>query len=74
MSDAPDPRLLALLGADTLASLRGRLRARFERLDPDETPATLNLAGLSASEYEALALLTGAPPRPAKSMRIDLAR
>lgn len=74
MSDAPDPRLLALLGADTLASLRGRLRARFERLDPDETPATLNLAGLSASEYEALALLTGAPARPAKSMRIDLAR
>lgn len=74
MSDAPDPRLQALLGADTLASLRRRLRARFARLDPDETPATLNLGGLSASEYEALALLTGAPPRPAKSMRIDLAR
>ena len=74
MSDTPDPRLRALLGGDTLASLRGRLRARFERLDPDETPATLNLAGLSASEYEALALLTGAPARPAKSMRIDLAR
>lgn len=74
MSDAPDPRLQALLGTDSLASLRARLRARFERLDPDETPAAMRIAELSASEYEALALLTGAPPRPAKSMRIDLAR
>ena len=30
MTDTPDPRLQALLGADTLASLRGRLRARFD--------------------------------------------
>jgi uncharacterized protein (TIGR02679 family) len=66
------PRLHKLLGGDDLAALRCRLRRHFERASPDATPQTLRLTALSAREREALALLTGRPPRDARSMQIEL--
>ena len=72
MSRAIDPRLHKLLGGDGLAALRQRLRRHFERAAPGALPGLLNLSPLSATEYEALALITGRPPRHAKSMQIDI--
>ena len=68
-----DPRLDKLLGGAELAALRLRLRRQFERATPDTPPGVLRLGSLSAAEREALAQLTGRPPRDAKSMAIDLA-
>lgn len=71
---SPDPRLLKLLGGDTLAALRQRLRRQFERGEAGAAPTVLRLTSLSGTEHEALALLTGHAPRPAQSMRIDVER
>ena len=68
-----DPRLDKLLGGDQLAALRRRLRRHFESVASDTPPGVLRLGSLSAAEREALAQLTGRPPRDAKSMAIDLA-
>ncbi|MEP7099026.1 MAG: TIGR02679 family protein [Burkholderiales bacterium] len=68
-----DPRLHKLLGGDTLAALRARLRRHFERAEPDSVPGVLRLSALSPAEYEALALLAGRPPRAATSMQLDIA-
>ncbi|CAN7431091.1 TIGR02679 family protein [Variovorax sp. LjRoot84] len=67
-----DPRLLKLIGGDELAALRRRLRRHFERAAPGTPPSLLRLGSLSTTEREALALLTGRPPREAKSMQIDV--
>lgn len=67
-----DPRLHTLLGGDALSALRLRLRRHFERAEPDAPPGLLRLGSLSAAEREALALLTGRPPRDAKSIQIDI--
>ena len=69
-----DPRLHKRLGGDELAALRQRLRRHFERAAPGAPPGLLRLGSLSVAEREALALLTGRPPRDSKSMRIDVAR
>lgn len=68
-----DTRLEKLLGGAELAALRLRLRRHFERAVPGTQPGVLRLGSLSAAEREALAQLTGRPPRDAKSMAIDLA-
>ena len=68
-----DPRLEKLLGGAELAALRLRLRRHFEGAGPGTSPGVLRLGSLSAAEREALAQLTGRPPRDAKSMKIDLA-
>jgi uncharacterized protein (TIGR02679 family) len=68
-----DPRLHKLLGGDELAALRRRLRRHFERAVPDAASAMLRLGSLSVVEREALALLTGRPPRDTKSIQIDVA-
>ena len=68
-----DPRLHKLLGGDELAALRRRLRRHFERAAPGAPPGLLRLGSLSPAEREALALLTGRPPRDAKSMQIEVA-
>ncbi len=68
-----DVRLDKLLGGAELAALRLRLRRHFERTAPDTQPGMLRLGSLNAAEREALAQLTGRPPRDAKSMAIDLA-
>lgn len=69
-----DPRLHTLLGGDGLAALRQRLRRHFERAAPGAPTGTLRLGSLSVAEREALALLTGRPPRDATSMQIDVNR
>lgn len=68
-----DPRLHKLLGGEALVTLRQRLRRYFARMEPHAHPGMLRLGELSAPEREALALLTGRPPREAKSIQIDIA-
>ncbi len=67
-----DDRLKRLLGGDELASLRLRMRRYFERVDNGASGDVLALTQLSATEHEALALLTGRPSRPSQSVRIDV--
>jgi len=64
-----DERLQRLLGGNGLASLRSRLRARFEG---KETPIELRLSGLSDFERAALAQLAGRPPSKVKSITLDV--
>lgn len=70
-SRQPDARLMRLLGGSELAQLRQRLRRHFER-HGGHAGRALQLTHLTAVEQEALALLTGRPPRSARSMRIDI--
>ena len=65
-----DPRLERLLGGETLAALRKRLRQRYERGVPAEV---LRLGALSEAEHTALAALCGRPARPVRSMQIKVA-
>jgi uncharacterized protein (TIGR02679 family) len=74
MSDQVDARLQRLLGGEHLASLRKRLRQRFERAPLDEAVDHIRVAGLSAEEHAALASLVGRPQRHSKSMKIDVRR
>jgi uncharacterized protein (TIGR02679 family) len=68
-----DERLLRLLGGDTLADLRRRLRRHYERADPAAPSGALRLGNVSAHEYAALAALMGRRPRRAQSIQIDVA-
>lgn len=67
----PDARLQRLLGDPALAALRQRLRRHFER--GGTADAVLQLGQLAPAEREALALLSGLPAKPARSLRLDLA-
>ncbi|MGX5805890.1 TIGR02679 family protein [Bradyrhizobium sp. Arg314] len=71
MSDKADARLQRLLGGDHLASLRRRLRQRFERA-PLDTVDHIRISELGAEEHAALASLLGLPQRRSKSLRIDV--
>ncbi|MDE1950528.1 MAG: TIGR02679 family protein [Burkholderiales bacterium] len=66
-----DERLQGLLGGAELAALRARLRAAYERVAVNETPSALRLARLTAAERDALAALSGRPPRAAASIEVD---
>ena len=72
MSGPVDPRLRRLLGGDDLASLRKRLRRRFERAPIDGEVGQIRINKLTAEEHSALALLAGRPQRRAASMQIDV--
>lgn len=72
MPSCLDDRLKRLLGGAELASLRLRMRRYFERVDNGASGDVLTLTQLSATEHEALALLTGRPSRPSRSARIDV--
>ncbi|BBF92158.1 TIGR02679 family protein [Blastochloris tepida] len=74
MSDPADARLLRLLGGESLAGLRQRLRRRFAHAHPDRPLEHIRINGLTADEHAALASLTGRPQRFSASMRIDLDR
>lgn len=65
-----DARLQRLLGGETLAALRKRLRQRYERGAPADV---LRLGSLSEAEHAALAALSGRPARHVRSMQIDVA-
>ncbi|MDX8524160.1 TIGR02679 family protein [Mesorhizobium sp. MSK_1335] len=67
-----DARLQRLLGGDHLASLRRRLRQRFERAPLDDTVDHIRIGDLGAEEHAALASLLGRPQRRTKSLRIDV--
>ena len=70
---ATDDRLQRLLGGETLARLRSRLRQRFERSAARTALAGFRLTQLSAAEHQALAALQGRPARFSASMQIDVA-
>jgi uncharacterized protein (TIGR02679 family) len=72
MSDSIDARLQRLLGGDRLASLRKRLRQRFERAPFDDVIERMHIGGLTAGEHAALAALLGRPQRPARSLHLDV--
>lgn len=63
-----DSRLLRLLGGETLASLRARLRQRLEC----GVTGTFRLGGLNSAERHALASLLGRRARTADSMTLDI--
>jgi uncharacterized protein (TIGR02679 family) len=73
MNDAPHARLQRLLGGDTLAALRQRLRRYHERIAPGESVGTTRLGRLTAQEHDTLSSLLGKPSRYASSMQIDIA-
>jgi len=68
-----DARLQRLLGGDELASLRRRLRQRFERGPAGGGLERLRISNLAAQEHAALAGLMGRGARYASSMLIDVA-
>jgi uncharacterized protein (TIGR02679 family) len=72
MPSGLDDRLERLLGGTELAPLRLRMRRYFERVDNGATGDILRLTQLSATEHEALALLTGRPSRLSRSAQIDV--
>lgn len=74
MNDQVDLRLQRLLGGEHLASLRKRLRQRFERAPLDEAVEYIRVGELSAEEHAALASLLGRPQRRSKSLQIDVRR
>lgn len=67
-----DPRLLRLLGGEPLASLRKRLRQRFERAPMEDAVERIHINQLNAEEHAALASLLGRPTRFVRSMRVDV--
>ncbi|PPU72783.1 TIGR02679 family protein [Xanthomonas cucurbitae] len=67
-----DPRLQRLLGGDELASVRQRLRRRYEQAGPEAVPGIIRLGGLDAAAYSALAQLAGLPSRRARSITLDV--
>lgn len=72
MNDQLDPRLQRLLGGEHLASLRQRLRQRFQRAPLNEAMEYIRVGELSAEEHATLASLLGRPQRRSKSLRIDV--
>lgn len=69
---ADDDRLQRLLGGNHLASLRKRLRRRFERLPLNSEIESFRIGKLTAAEYAAMASLLGRPQRRADSLLIDV--
>ncbi len=67
-----DARLQRLLGGDQFASLRKRLRRRFERAPADRPIEHIRIGGLTAEEHAALASLLGRPQRYSNSLQIDV--
>jgi len=74
MSAAIDPRLRRLLGDDRFASLRKRLRRRFERAPLDAPFRDFRIDQLTVDEHAALASLLGRPGRYAGSLQVDVGR
>lgn len=68
-----DQRLLNLLGGLGLATLRSRLRQRFERGSTEKDVSSFRIDRLNEAEYEALARMQGMPARRASSILVDVA-
>lgn len=67
-----EPRLARLLGGESLAPLRKRLRQRYERISAEIPMPVFRLAGLTQAEHAALAALQGSSSRFSASMQIDV--
>jgi len=72
MNASPDQRLERLLGGELRASLRKRLRQRFERAEVDGAVERFRISNLTADEHAALASLLGRSVRFASSMEVDV--
>lgn len=72
MSDQSDARLQRVLGGEHLASLRRRLRQRFERAALDDAIDYVRVGDLGAEEHAALVSLLGRRPRHSKSLQVDI--
>jgi uncharacterized protein (TIGR02679 family) len=72
MSGEIDPRLQRLLGDDRFASLRKRLRRRFERAPLDVPFGGFRIDQLTVDEHAALASLLGRRGRYAGSLQVDV--
>lgn len=72
MTDTADERLRRLLGGDHLASLRKRLRRRFERAPLNGVIESFRIENLTAPEHAALASLLGRPPHYANSLQVEV--
>lgn len=72
MSAIRDDRLQRLLGGDNLATLRKRLRRRFERAEPEQACNSFRISRLTAEEHAVLTSLIGRRPRFSGSLQIDL--
>jgi uncharacterized protein (TIGR02679 family) len=69
-----DDRLQRLLGGTHLASLRKRLRQKFERAVVDGQVDSFRISGLTSEEHAALASLQGRSPRFSASMEVNVSR
>jgi len=72
MNDSAEARLRRLLGGDHLASLRKRLRQRFERAPLDTSVESFRIAKLTAEEHATLASLLGRRQRYSNSLQVDV--
>jgi len=72
MRSATDARLHRLLGGDHLASLRKRLRRRFEHAPLDVAVENFRIGKLSVEEHAALASLLGRARRYSSSLQVDV--
>jgi uncharacterized protein (TIGR02679 family) len=72
MTDTTDERLRRLLGGDHLASLRKRLRRRFERAPLNGAIESFRIGNMTVPEHAALASLLGRPPHYASSLQVDV--
>src|SRR2546423_12042142 len=72
MTDSAEARLRRLLGGDHLASLRKRLRQRFERAPLDTAVESFRIGKLTAEEHASLASLLGRPQRYSNSLQVDV--
>jgi uncharacterized protein (TIGR02679 family) len=72
MSTLLDGRLQRLLGGERLASLRKRLRQRFERAATDGSVGSFRVSKLTTDEHAALASLLGRSARFSSSLQVDV--
>jgi len=72
MSAPSDGRLQRLLGGESLASLRKRLRQRFERAVVEGAVDSFRISKLTRDEHAALASLLGRSARFSSSLRVDV--
>ncbi|OYO28066.1 TIGR02679 family protein [Janthinobacterium sp. PC23-8] len=67
-----EPRLARLLGGESLAPLRKRLRQRYERMAAEIPMPAFRIVDLTQVEHAALAALQGSSSRFSASMQIDV--
>jgi uncharacterized protein (TIGR02679 family) len=72
MTDPAEARLRRLLGGDHLASLRKRLRQRFERAPLNTAVERFRIGKLTPDEHAALASLLGRPQHYSNSLQVDV--